>query len=173
MESGASPREEGWAEVLFEAHAESLVLYGRALGLCHTESEDVVQDVFSALLQLADPPRSPAHYLLRAYRNRALNRRRSLWRRLTRELESQEWFEPSTGPHPAEAAAMEELTRLPAEQREVIVLRFWHGMTFEEVAELTGVSQNTAAGRFRYGMERLRKHLQLSEDPTFTPCFNR
>jgi len=172
MEAGASSGNVHWAEGLFEAHADGLVLYGRALGLCHSESEDVVQDVFSALLNLGEPPRNPPHYLVRAFRNRALNRRRSLWRRLTRELESQDWFEPSSEPHPAEASAMDELSRLPAEQREVIVLRFWHGMTFEEIAEVTGVGQNTAAGRFRYGMDRLRKHLKLNEDPTFAPCFN-
>lgn len=172
MEVGSSSRSVHWAEALFEAHAAGLVLYGRALGLCHSESEDVVQDVFSALLTLGEPPRNPPHYLVRSFRNRALNCRRSLWRRLTRELESQDWFEPSAEPHPAEARAMDELSRLPAEQREVIVLRFWHGMTFEEIAEVTGVGQNTAAGRFRYGMDRLRKHLKMKEDPSFFPCFN-
>jgi len=172
MEVGSTSGNLHWAEVLFEARADGLVLYGRALGLSHSESEDAVQDVFSALLNLGEAPRNPPHYLVRAFRNRALNCRRSLWRRLARELESQDWFEPSSEPHPAEARAMEELARLPAEQREVIVLRFWHGMTFEEIAEVTGVGQNTAAGRFRYGMDRLRKHLKTNEDSTFAPCFN-
>lgn len=172
MEVGTPSKHVHWAEGLFEAHADGLALYGRALGLCHSESEDVIQDVFSALLKLEGPPKNPSHYLVRAFRNRALNHRRSLWRRLTRELESQDWFEPSAEPHPAEAQAMEELARLPADQREVIVLRFWHGMTFEEIGDVTGVGQNTAAGRFRYGMDRLRKHLKWTEDPTFAPCFN-
>lgn len=159
-----------WAEDLFEAHAACLILYGRALGLGHSESEDSVQDVFAQLLQRPEPPRKPAHYLVRAFRNHALNRKRSLWRRLARELESREWFEPPEDPHPAERSAMEALARLPAEQREVIVLKFWHGMTFEEIAEVTGVGANTAAGRFRYGMDHLRRRLKLSEDPNFFPC---
>jgi RNA polymerase sigma-70 factor (ECF subfamily) len=159
-----------WAEDLFEAHAACLILYGRALGLGHSESEDSVQDVFAQLLQRPAPPRKPANYLVRAFRNHALNRKRSLWRRLARELESRDWFEPAEDPHPAERTAMNVLANLPAEQREVIVLKFWHGMTFDEVGEVTGVSPNTAAGRFRYGMDRLRRQLKLTEDPSFFPC---
>lgn len=159
-----------WAEDLFEAHAAALILYGRALGLGLTEAEDTVQDVFTLLVQKAEPPRKPANYLVRAFRNHALNRKRSLWRRLARELESREWFEPSSAPHPAERSAMDALSKLPPEQREVIVLKFWHGMTFEEIAELSSVSPNTAAGRFRYGMENLRRRLKLSDEPDFFPC---
>jgi len=161
-----------WAEAMFEAHAAGLILYGRALGLGHSESEDIVQDVFSNLLLLSEPPRQPAHYLVRSFRNHVLNRKRSLWRRLTRELESREWFEPSPDPHPSEAPAMEALAALPGEQREVIVLKFWHGMTFEEIGELTGVNPNTAAGRYRYGVERIRRQLHLLPDAPVSPCFN-
>jgi hypothetical protein len=48
---------------------------------------------------------------------------------------------------------------IPAAQREVIVLKFWHRRTFEEIGELLGISPNTAAGRYRYGMEKLRNSL--------------
>jgi hypothetical protein len=40
-----------------------------------------------------EAPERPEYYCLRAYRNRALNYKRGLWRRLTRELESKLWFE--------------------------------------------------------------------------------
>ncbi len=162
-----------WAEELFEAQAAGLILYGRALGLGHSEAEDAVQDVFTVLLQLGDCPRQPAQYLVRSFRNRVLNRKRSLWRRLARELESGHWFEPSEAPHPSESRAMDALAHLAEEQREVIVLRFWHGLTFEEIAEVTHVSPNTAAGRYRYGMDHLRRRLNLDSDPDFSPCFNR
>lgn len=68
---------------------------------------------------------------------------------------------------------MDALAHLAEEQREVIVLRFWHGLTFEEIAEVTHVSPNTAAGRYRYGMDHLRRRLNLDSDPDFSPCFNR
>ena len=51
------------------------------------------------------------------------------------------------------------LRKLPAEQREVIVLKFYHGFTFREIGELTGCSPNTAASRYRYATEALEKLL--------------
>jgi RNA polymerase sigma-70 factor (ECF subfamily) len=146
----------GWCERLYHERAAALILYGRALGLSHSEAEDVVQESFVALLNLAAPPEQPGHYLLRAFRNRALNHRRSLWRRVAREFESARWFERGPDESPAERAAMRCLARLPPEQREVIVLKLWHGHTFEAVGELLGISPNTAAGRYRYGLEKLR-----------------
>src|SRR5687767_7126652 len=83
-----------WCSDLYDRKAAELILYGRALGLSHCEAEDVLQETFVALINLPARPDKPLHYLLRAYRNRALNYKRSLWRRIRRELESQRWFEP-------------------------------------------------------------------------------
>src|SRR5882724_439445 len=110
-----------WCECLYEEKAAQLVLYGRALGLSHSEAEDVLQETFMALLQQGERPEKPLHYCLRSFRNRALNYRRSLWRRLARELESKQWFERSQGDIPQERAAMRSLAELPVEQREAIV----------------------------------------------------
>lgn len=166
-----------WCERLYEAKAAELVLYGRALGLSHGEAEDVLQEVFIALMQRASAPEQPGHYTVRAYRNRALNYRRSLWRRLTRELESARWFEPSSGESPTERAAMRCLADLPAEQREVVVLKIWHQMTFEAIGELLSISPNTAAGRHRYGLQKLKAclkgtdHESLESESTGTGNF--
>ena len=152
-----------WCEGLYEAQAAGLLLYGRALGLSHGEAEDVVQETFVVLLQMAEPPKEPRHYCLRSFRNRALNFRRSLWRRLTRELESRRWFERSPDETPQEQAAMQALALLPREQREVIVLKVWHGRTFEEIGRLLEASPNTVAGRYRYGLQKLRAALNGQE----------
>ena len=148
-----------WLEKFYEAKASGLILYGRALGLGHGEAEDVLQETFLALMQLPEFPREPEHYCLRSFRNRALNYKRSLWRRLTRELESQRWFEKSPGESPAERAAMNCLAELPAEQREVIVLKIWNQLTFEEIGGLLEISPNTAAGRYRYGLQKIKSKL--------------
>ena len=97
---------------------------------------------------------------MRTFRNRALNYRRGLWRRLAREFESQRWFERGTGESEAEREAMRCLSTLPAEQREVIVLKIWHEYTFEEIGELLEISPNTAAGRYRYGLRKLKACLK-------------
>src|SRR6267154_5013906 len=117
-----SQEQTGWCETLYRAKASEMVLYGRALGLSHGEAEDVLQETFIALMQRAEPPLRPEHYCVRTFRNRALNYRRSFWRRLTREWESHRWFERSAGETPAELDAMKALEQLPSEQREVIVL---------------------------------------------------
>ncbi len=153
-----------WCQELYEAHAPQILLYGRALGLSHGEAEDVLQDAFMVLMQRATPPDEPLHYCLRTYRNKALNYRRGLWRRLTRELESKEWFEPGSGnDRPAERAALHSLRGLPADQREVIVLKIWHEYTFEEIGALLELSPNTVAGRYRYGMNKLRACLTTTD----------
>ena len=149
-----------WSEKLYESKAAELILYGRALGLSHAEAEDVLQETFVALMQRPQPPLLLEHYCVRSFRNRALNHRRSLWRRLTRELEARSWFENSSAERPAERAAMRSLAQLPVEQREVIVLKVWHNYTFEEIGRLLEISPNTAAGRYRYGLQKIRLHLE-------------
>jgi RNA polymerase sigma-70 factor (ECF subfamily) len=145
-----------WCQSLYEANAAQLLLYGRALGLSHSEAEDVLQETFIALMQREVEPEQPLHYCLRSFRNRALNYKRSLWRRLTRELESGRWFERPADEDPQERAAMRCLEELPREQREVIVLKIWHECTFEKIGELLEVSPNTAAGRYRYGLQKIK-----------------
>jgi RNA polymerase sigma-70 factor (ECF subfamily) len=59
---------------------------------------------------------------------------------------------------------MRELSLLPQEQREVVVLKIWHSYTFEQIAEVQGASQNTVAGRYRYALQKLRHRLRGLED---------
>src|SRR5262245_44746070 len=114
-----------WCERVYDQKSADLLLYGRALGLSHGEAEDVLHETFVALMQRRAEPQQPEHYVIRAFRNRALNYRRSLWRRLTRELESTRWFERGEEDAPGERAAMKCLADLPYDQREVIVLKIW------------------------------------------------
>lgn len=55
------------------------------------------------------------------------------------------------------AALMRHIANLPVEQREVVMLRHYYELSFKEIAELTGVSINTALGRMRYALINLRK----------------
>ncbi len=102
-----------WQRQLYELKASELILYGRALGLSHGEAEDVLQETFVALLRMEHQPGNPLHYCIRGFRNKALNYRRGLLRRLTRELESLRWFEHQPGETPQERAAMRCLQKLP------------------------------------------------------------
>jgi RNA polymerase sigma-70 factor, ECF subfamily len=159
--------EQHWCRNLYAVKAAELVLYGRALGLGHGEAEDVLQETFMALLEMPVPPAQPEHYCVRAYRNRARNHKRTLWRRLTREWEmladAHHWFEKPADDAEEEAlqaATVRALEELPVEQREVIVLKIWHGLTFEEIGGLLEVSPHTAAGRYRYGLQKIKNQLK-------------
>ena len=153
-----------WCGRLFDEQAAQLILYGRALGLSHGEAEDVIQETFLALMQLQAPPAKARHYCMRAFRNRALNyRRRSLWRRLTREWESLRWFEKirmkrfeyRTGCH-----ALPGRTAGGTARGHRIKATVWQGCTFEEIGGLLDISPNTAAGRYRYGIQKIKSKLE-------------
>ncbi len=125
------------------------------------------RETFIALLNLREQPSRPEHYCVRTFRNRALNYRRSLWRRLAREWESLRWFERTPDETATEVQAMNSLAQLPRDQREAIVLKIWHNYTFEEIGALLEVSPNTVAGRYRYGLQKTgeppSKEIRMSE----------
>jgi len=56
--------------------------------------------------------------------------------------------------------AAEALAKIPSDQREVIVLKFFEELTFREISNVCGVSIGTVTSRYRYGMEKLRKLLE-------------
>lgn len=56
------------------------------------------------------------------------------------------------------------IKELPELQREVLVMRHYMQMSFQEIADITGVSINTALGRMRYALINLRKKLKQNED---------
>lgn len=53
----------------------------------------------------------------------------------------------------------EALQKLPDEQREIIILKIYEELTFSEIAELLEISINTAASRYKYGLEKLKESL--------------
>ncbi len=55
------------------------------------------------------------------------------------------------------------LDTLPPDQREIIVLKIYEEKSFREIAEMLGISPNTAASRYRYGIEKMRKLIEESD----------
>jgi RNA polymerase sigma-70 factor (ECF subfamily) len=52
------------------------------------------------------------------------------------------------------------IEELPQDQKDVLVMRIYQGLSFKEISELTGVSINTALGRMRYALMNLRKVIE-------------
>ena len=106
--------------------------------------------------------RNPKAYLFAAVRNSA--RDRAARRARAEPLGPESRHEPAV-PGPAEAAAIRAAVMgLPDDQREVVVLHIWGGLTFGEIGRTTGVSPSTATSRYRYGLEKLRGALGGSDD---------
>jgi RNA polymerase sigma-70 factor, ECF subfamily len=145
---------------LYERHGPALLLFARGLAPDHGAAEDIVQAIFLRLLTGSYVIEgNAAAYLYRAVRNEASNDRRSRSREEPLGNEDR-WFRPGERIGPSEISALQEaLAALPELQREVVIMRIWSGMTLEEVADATGVSINTAASRYRYGLEKLRNEM--------------
>jgi RNA polymerase sigma-70 factor (ECF subfamily) len=57
-------------------------------------------------------------------------------------------------------ALAEALAGLPEDQRAVVHLKLWDGLTFEQIADALEIPLNTAASRYRYGLDKLRERLR-------------
>ena len=138
-----------------------MILYGRALGLSHGEAEDVLQETFLALMQKPQVPLR-AGALLRAQfpESRVELPALVVAAADARTGSRGDGSKNRRGKAPAERAAMRCLAELPVEQREVIVLKIWHRCTFEEIGGLLDISPNTAAGRYRYGLQKIKLQLE-------------
>jgi len=160
---------EGFAAGNENAYAAVYDLYGAALFRVavaivgsREEAEDAVQDVFVALVRAGGRLRAVRD--LKAYLFASL--RRAAVRRIRNQRRSPlPTVAVSRAPPPAEtsddAVRLERaLASLPAAQREMVALHVDGGLTFAECAEVLGIRPGTAAGRYRYAIEKLRAALK-------------
>jgi RNA polymerase sigma-70 factor (ECF subfamily) len=156
-------------EELYERHGESLYRYlVFKLGAAE-DAEDVLQESFCRFARYDLRwrfIRDPQAFVFRVARNEA-NRflRRKLGRREGERMiaaGAMGSFPMAFAPpkEPSLAILLERAGRLPVEQREVVYLKVFDGLTFKEIASVCGVSTNTAASRYRYGIEKLREALE-------------
>jgi RNA polymerase sigma-70 factor (ECF subfamily) len=155
--------------------ATSRLVYGLALRILSDAgaAEEVTIDVFAQVWRQAasyDPRRgTPSAWLLTLARSRAIDRLRSgaQERRRAEPLEVVEATQPSSGESPEESAAEAErralvrsaLDALPREQREVIELAYFGGLSHSEIAARLDQPLGTVKTRIRLAMGRLRDSL--------------
>lgn len=134
-----------------------------------SDAEDVVQETFARLARSRHALRNvenPISYVFTIARNEVARYRT---RRRRREEAYRESALARSG-YGNEAAAAEArdavqfaLARLPEEQREIVELKAFGGLTLREIAETTGLPPGTVATRYRAGLERLRTWLARNE----------
>jgi RNA polymerase sigma-70 factor (ECF subfamily) len=146
---------------LYDQHAAGLYRYALMVLADPGAAADVVQQVFVGLLRVGSDVDSDERYLRRAVRNECYS---SLRRRrrdpATVDAPILEAV-PGVADDPDERLALERAMRaLPPEQREVVHLKVYEGLTFQEIADVAGESINTIASRYRYAIEKLREQLK-------------
>ena len=172
----APPAASAWREWL-ETHGPKLLLFARQQARSHEDAKDLFQD---ALVKLVEKVRSGEFiggqeawqpYLYTTIRRLAIDMSRSVDRRKRREDHVvadaadaeydafHPWFESDSSDEETRAQLEDRLKELSPKFAEVIILKIWGEKTFAEIGEVLGISQNTAASRYRYGLEALKKSL--------------
>ncbi len=145
---------------LLDEHGAALVLYARQWT---SAPEDVVQDAFAKLAAQRKPPERVVPWLYRVVRNGAISALRAAERRRRHEQaaasQAANWFLALDDSAPDVEAATTALQAVPLQEREIIVAHLWGGLTFEQIAELTGLSSSTAHRCYAAGLVRLREKL--------------
>ena len=154
---------------LYDEHA--LALFAFLLNLTRNEADtrDLLQDLFVKLArqpELLHEVRDERSFLLRLAHNAAIDLMR---RRTSRDQRNESFtvetlsvFAPAADPDEQafRNALAEALGELPPDQRAVVHLKLWAGLTFEEIAETLEIPLNTAASRYRYGLDKMRARLR-------------
>jgi RNA polymerase sigma-70 factor (ECF subfamily) len=143
---------------LYERHGRGLIAYACAFLPGFASAEDVIHQVFERLLRgNIELEGSPLPYLYRAVRNAALNDIRNRSRDVGLD---DVWLESPPGMEETGIILQSVLRALPVEQREVITLRMWGQMTFDEIAATLEIPPKTAESRYRYGLMKLREQFR-------------
>jgi RNA polymerase sigma-70 factor (ECF subfamily) len=156
-------------EEIYDRFGEKMYRY-LAMRLGSTEdAEDVLQQTFCRLARYSVRRafvRNPQAFVFTAARNEAnrfLARQKG---RRSRDLESAARegaipaFAAAQDPDASTASIARALAGLPDEQKEAVILKVYQGLSFREIADVCSVSVNTAASRYRYGLEKLRAALE-------------
>ncbi len=153
-------------ERLYEEHAQALFAFLLSLTRDEHDTRDLLQEVFLKLArhpEMLDSARDKRAFLIRLTHNAAIDlmRRRATRTRYQDEASHEQvaLFAPSADPDEAAfrtglSAAM---AQLPPEQRAVVHLKLWEGLTFEQIGQVLELPLNTAASRYRYGLDKLRE----------------
>jgi len=161
----AADEPDRWRQWL-DRHGPALVLFARQWSATRADAEDAVQNGFLKFWRTRDTAREALPYLYACVRTAAMDlgrgeRRRDRYERANEQADAAA-FEFPVERHEREAAIETALGQLPGDQREVVAMKIWGGLTFAQIGEALGVPLSTAASRYRYALTRLEQ--ELSEE---------
>lgn len=153
-----------WLDSIYQQYSRSLYRYALALTGSVEDAQDAIQEVFTRISRDSkrfSEVQNVKAYLFSATRNTCYSILRN--RRRCEALHEAICIDLVTACVPQEKQTSATIisirsafSDLTMGQREVLVLKILNQMTFREIAETMGESLNTVAGRYRYGIEKLR-----------------
>jgi RNA polymerase sigma-70 factor (ECF subfamily) len=150
---------------LYDQYGPRLYRYALMLLADAPAAEDAVQDAFCQLAAVLRTRTDVATlpYLVTVVRNACYSRLRR--RRRSPVITGEALLEPVAPDASGEERVLvgSALRRLPPEQREVVYLRVYEGLTFQEIGDRCRISLNTAASRYRYAIDALRRVLEVED----------
>ena len=151
-------------EALYLRYGPVLLLFATAMTGERARAQDALHQVFLRLLERREAKHieDTKGYLFVCVRNAVLNDTKARGRIVPLDDQSA-WFDPPDRDYAEELSLRRALSALPDEQREVVILHVWADLTFAQVAEVVGISPNTAASRYRYGVAGLRDAMSAKE----------
>ena len=156
-------------EQIYDEHAQSIYAFLFRFLNDEADVRDVMQDLFCRIAQNPDilsNARNERAFLIRMAHRQAIDsiRRRDARSRahIAAENQDKDWTErPTESDEKTIQHQLEDAIKmLPKEQSTVIHLRLKEAMSFEQIGKTLDISVNTAASRYRYGIDKLRKHLK-------------
>lgn len=174
-----SPAATAWRAWL-EEHAPKLFLFARNQTRSHEDAQDVLQDAIVKLVgkirngEFVGGQEAWQPYLYTTIRRLAIDLSRKDDRRKRREdnvsadIESEQfeafhpWFDNDGSDDETRNRLEDALKNLPTKFSEVIIMKIWGDRTFAQIGEALEISQNTAASRYRYGLEALKRELAIA-----------
>jgi len=154
---------------VYDQHAPALFAFLLNFTRDETDTKDLLQELFVKLAQrpgLLKSARLERAFLIRLAHNLAIDlmRRRGTRAKNYDQLAAARAILFADAANPDEQSFREALAtaleELPSEQRAVVHLKLWEGLTFEAIAEALEIPPNTAASRYRYGIDKLRERLR-------------
>jgi len=154
---------------LYDEHAQALFAFLMNFTRDQHDTRDLLQEIFIKLARqpsLLSGARDLRAFLLRLAHNSAVDlmRRRGARGKYHEQFGVEQFSAFNADNNPDERAFREALStalgELPEDQRAVVHLKIWENLTFEQIAQTLDIPPNTAASRYRYGLDKLRTLLR-------------